>query len=188
MKRIILDVQHMGKPHNPLDRGAACGDMVEANLCLEYARIAYQVLTATKGFEPFLVTSGSYGQRAAFANAIDTDLYLACHLNSSEIPPNINYSLVEISEYAGEITRKFAEYLMESFTAKLPVEKGEVWEIKKGGRGWSCINRVKAPALLLEPLFINHPCSVECFGTKMYKIADVIVYAIKTFKYNGASQ
>jgi N-acetylmuramoyl-L-alanine amidase len=183
VKKIVLDVQHMGKPHNPLDRGAVCGNLIEANLCLEYARIAYQVLTAS-GFEPFLVTSGYYGQRAAFANAIDADLYLACHLNSSEETPKTHYSLVEISEHAGEITRKFAEYLIESFTAKLPVEKGEVWEIKKGGRGWSCINRVKAPALLLEPVFINHPTTIQGLKTKAYQIADSITYTIKTF--NGS--
>lgn len=178
IKRIVLDCQHMGKPHRPLDRGAVYGNLAEANLCLEYASVAYKALTAS-GFEPFLVTSSYYGQRAAFANQINADLYLACHLNSFSSLPRVHYSLVEISEYAGQVTRSFAQHLAGIFEDKLPVDESKIWEIKKGERGWTCINRVRAPALLLEPLFINRLGSLV---TKdMVLIGEAIAEAVKGF-------
>lgn len=177
-KRIVISCDHGGKPHNPLDRGAVYGNLIEANLCLEYASVAYKLLTEA-GFEPFLVTSGYYGQRAAFANQINADLYLACHLNSSPKPPGTHYSLIEISEYSGTETRAFAQYLSDIFGQKLPVDAGKFWEIKKNQRGWSCINRVKAPALLLEPLFINR---LGSFVTKdMVLIGEAIAEAVEGF-------
>lgn len=177
-KRVVLDVQHMGKPHKPLDRGAVRGNLVEAGLCLEYASIAYKALT-TSGLETFLVTSDYYGQRAAFANRINADLYLACHLNSSEIPPTTHYSLVEVSEHAGEITKNFAQYLVNKFGDKLPVERPRIKIIKEGERGWGCINRVWAPALLLEPMFIN--CLGSLVTKDMVLIGEAIAEAVMEF-------
>lgn len=178
-KRIVISVDHGGKPHNPLDRGAVYGNLIEASLCLEYASVAYKALTEV-AFEVFLVTSGNYGQRAAFANQINADLYLACHLNSSPKPPSTHYSLIEISEFAGPVTRDFAQRLADIFKQRLPVDASKVWEIKKNQRGWSCINRVRAPALLLEPLFINKLGSLV---TKdMVLIGEAIVEVVKGFK------
>ncbi len=180
--KIVLDVQHMGKPHNPLDRGAVCGDLIEANLCLEYASIAYKTLTVL-GHHPFLLTHGYYGQRAAFANQIGTDLYLALHLNSAAKPPKTHYALVEISEYAWQTTFHFAQHLANIFGQKLPVAANQVGEIWKNQRGWSCINRVAAPALILEPCFINHSDSRDLLLHESWKISAGIVGAIKTFDW-----
>ena len=182
--RVVLDVQHMGKPHNPLDRGVIHGDLVEANLCLKYASVAHTVLTKL-GHHPFLLTYDYYGQRAEFANRINADLYLACHLNSWHRPPDKNYALIEITELAGSITRQFAHYLAEIFGSRLPVSKPEVRDIPISGRGWSCINRVKAPALILEPCFINHHRSQQLLAKDIWIISDAIVYAIKTFDWGN---
>lgn len=192
MKKIILDVQHMGKPHKPFDRGATFMQKGavwktyrEADVCLEYARIAYQALSIAQ-YETFLITHGSYRSRAMFANGIGADLYLACHLNSSEEPPEKNHAIVEISELAGKTTRAFADHLLGYFLDKLPVDEkaSEVRIIKRGERGWSCFNWVKAPALLLEPVFINHPASYkqELFDRKIFTISDAIDIAVKTFR------
>lgn len=178
-KRIVLDVQHGFKSQKPYDPGAVYGDRIEAKLCLEYAKVAHSHLTAA-GFETFLITSGSYRQRAAWANQIKADLYLACHLNSSEIPPQTHYSLVEISEYAGEVTKLFAQYLVDIFGLKLPVQRSRIHIIKKGERGWRCINRVQAPALLLEPLFIN--CLGSLVTKDMVLIGEAIVEAVEGFR------
>ncbi len=183
-KKIVLDVQHMGKPHNPSDRGATCNGLVEADFCLEYALIAYRCL-ASLGHKPFLITHDYYRQRAAFANLIKADLYLACHLNSSERPPTHPYALVEFTEYAGPITRQFAQHLAQIFGQNLPVETSKVHCIRKGERGWSCINRVAAPALLLEPLFINHHASQELLINKTWLISAAIVNAVKTFEWGN---
>ncbi len=81
IKRISIDVQHMGKPTNPADRGASYGKYQEANLVLKYASLAFQELTA-KGYEAFLITSGTYTERHDWINRHGIDLYLACHLNA----------------------------------------------------------------------------------------------------------
>lgn len=153
---VVISVGHMGKPHRPLDRGAVYHHVYESDLVLEYARIVYQELTID-GHYPFLVTHGTYGQRAAFANQIGADLYLDCHLNSSEIPPTTHYSLVEIAYWSSHVTRRFAQALSVKFGECLPVDKSDMRIIERDQRGWACINRVKAPALLLEPVFMNHP-------------------------------
>lgn len=181
IKTIVLDVQHMGKPHNPLDRGATHRDLIESDLCLQYASQVFKQLTAL-WYKPFLITHSYYGQRAIFANQIEADLYLACHLNSSERPPNKNYSLVEISEYAGQTTHSFAQHLVCAFKEKLPVDKSTVKIIREGERGWSCINRIKAPALLLEPFFINYPEIHDHVTKHIWQVSDAIVHAVKTFK------
>ncbi len=180
-KKIVLDVQH-GFKFRKYDPGATHGDLIEAKLCLEYASVAYHTLTAA-GHEVFLVTSGSYGQRAAWANQINTDLYLSCHLNSSEVPPTTHYPLVEISEYAGELTRAFAQYLVDVFGQRLPVERSRIKIIKNGERGWGCINRVKAPALLLEPMFINRLGSHVT--QDMVLIGKAIAEAVEGFNYDA---
>ncbi len=180
--KIVLDVQHMGKPHKPLDRGAVCGNLVESDLCLEYASIAYKTLT-TLGHHPFLLTHGYYSQRASFAGLVRADLYLACHLNSFDPPPTTNYALVEISEYGGELTRSFAQYLVDIFGDQLPVKRPRIRIVRKEERGWSCINRVAAPALILEPCFINHPASRELLQHDIWRISAAIVSAIKTFDW-----
>lgn len=181
--KIVLDVQHMGKPHKPLDRGAVCGNLVESDLCLQYATAAYKKLT-TMGHYPFLLTHGYYSQRAAFANQIGADIFLACHLNSFDPPPETNYALVEISELAGDITRNFAQYLVDIFGGELPVKRPRIHIIKKKERGWSCISRVAAPALILEPCLINHPDSRELLQHDIWKISAAIVSAIKTFGWD----
>lgn len=180
--KIVLDCQHLGKPHRPFDRGAVYGDLQEAYLCLKYASIAQEFLTLS-GHEVFLITSDYYGHRAKFSNKIAADLYLACHLNSSNIPPSKNYSLVEISELSGKTTKKFAAHLLDVFSNLLKTKNAGVHVIKRGERGWSCINRVRAPALLLEPLFINHPDTANHLGENIQKIAESIVLAINTFNW-----
>ena len=122
----------------------------------------------------------SVGQRAARANQIWADLYLALHLNSSKIPPSNPYSLIEISEYSGQVTRSFAQHLADTFRQKLPVVTSKVWELRKNERGWGCISRVKAPALLLEPMFIN--CLGSLVTKDMVLIGEAIAEAVEGFK------
>lgn len=53
IKRIVLDVQHLGQPQKPNDRGACYKEFRETDLALEYAILAFQQLTGT-GYETFL--------------------------------------------------------------------------------------------------------------------------------------
>lgn len=182
---IALEVGHMGKPHKLLDRGAPGPSIYsESDYALSYATVAFEALTRL-GHRPYLITSGSYGKRAAESNQINADLHFSCHLNSSEIPPTTHHSLVEISEYSGDLTRKFAQHLADTFRYKLPVEDSGVRIIKKKERGWWCINRIKAPAFLLEPVFINHLLGQQLLENDIWLISNCIVSAIKLFNWGS---
>lgn len=179
LKRIFISVDH-GFKSRKYDPGAIFGDLIEAKLCFEYASVAYYALTAA-GHEVFLVTSGSYGQRAAWANQIGADLYLSCHLNSSKVPPTTHYPLVAISEFHGDITKDFAQHMVNVFGQSLPVERPRIRIFKQGEKGHTCINKVKAPALLLEPMFINRLGS--CATKDMLLIGKAIAEAVEGFSY-----
>lgn len=179
---IAIDIQHIGKPHNPHDRGAVAFHKMrtEAYICLDYGTQLFQRLSR-EGFRTFLLSSGTYKQRALFANQNNVDLYLALHMNSSKVPPTRNQSIVEYSELAGAETQKIAQMLATRFEQRLPVADGSVRKIKRNARGWSCISWVKASALLLEPLFINHESYLTGLVTEahLYLISDCILDTIK---------
>jgi len=172
-KRIAIDVQHMGKPNKPADRGASHGSYQEADLVLKYATLAFQELTA-KGYEAFLITSGTYAERHEWINRHGIDLYLACHLNAG----GGRYSLVEHYYNAGQRTRKIAGIMAENFKAILGTSAAKVWEIPKDGRGAACLKNTRPSALLLEPLFIDNERHLEIASGKPDLIAQAIVQSV----------
>lgn len=92
---LILDIQHVGKPRNPNDRGAhvdidgnGLKDAWEAEAALTpiYALAAAAEADA-QGHVGIIINSGHYWQRHDAANALATHhkgkvLYVACHLNA----------------------------------------------------------------------------------------------------------
>jgi N-acetylmuramoyl-L-alanine amidase len=199
--KIVLSVGHMGKPatddkpNNPLDRGAeftreaipgkrSFRSINESDACLEYAFEAYQLLTAI-GHHPFLLTHDFYNKRAEFSNRISADLYLACHLNSSSKPPENPYALVEIAHNAGDITKKFARHLADMFPGALPVKTAKVKQLNKRDRGFVCIEHVRAPALLIEPLFGNTKDGFNQIDKFPDLIGSIIATAIGSFDWEG---
>ncbi len=172
-KRIAIDVQHLGKPNKPVDRGASYGGYQEADLVLRYATLAFQELTA-KGYEVFLITSGTYAERHEWINRHGIDLYLACHLNAG----GGSYSLVEYYYDAGQRTRELAHIMADNFKAILGTSAAKVWEIAKDGRGAACLKNTKPSALLLEPLFIDNEGHLRIAAKKPELIAKAIVQSV----------
>ncbi len=172
-KRIAIDVQHLGKPNKPADRGAIYGSYQEADLVLKYATLAFQELTA-KGYEVFLITSGTYAERHEWINRHGIDLYLACHLNAGRG----RYSLVEYTHNAGQRTREIAKIMADNFKTILGTSAAKVWEIAKAGRGASCLKNTRPSALLLEPLFIDNEKHLQIATEKPELIAQAIVQSV----------
>jgi len=175
-RRIALDVQHMGKPHRPYDRGASCAGYYEADLVLRYAGLAYQQLVA-KRYEVFLLTSGRYSERHEWVNKHGVELYLACHLNAG----GGSYSLVEYYYDAGQKTREIASVFADCFRRVLGTSNAKVWEIPKGGRGAVCLEGTRPSALLLEPLFIDNTVHFELVVHQPELVAKAIVRAIEEY-------
>jgi N-acetylmuramoyl-L-alanine amidase len=176
IKRIAVDTQHMGKPHKPADRGGSYNGYQEAYLALRYATLVFQELTS-KGYEAFLITSGTYTERHAWINKHNIDLYLACHLNAG----GGRYSLVEHYYDAGRRTREIAKIMAENFKTILNTSDGKVWEIPKGGRGAVCLSGTRPSALLLEPLFIDNDRHLHIAVSQPKLIAEAIIKTIESY-------
>jgi N-acetylmuramoyl-L-alanine amidase len=174
-KRIGIDVQHCGKPGKPFDRGATYGGYQEADLVLKYATLTFQELT-DKGYEAFLITSGSYAERHAWVNKHGIDLYLACHLNAG----GGRYSLVEYCWNAGHKTREIAKIMADNFKTILGTSAAKVWEISKDGRGATCLKNTRPSALLLEPLFIDNDKHLQVAVNQPELIVEAIIKTIET--------
>ena len=177
-KRVVLDVQHLGKPNKPADRGASYGGYQEADLVLKYATLAFQELTA-RGYETFLITSGTYAERHAWVNKHGIDLYLACHLNAG----GGSYSLVEFYYDAGRRTREIAKIMADNFKAILGTSDGKVWEIAKDGRGAVCLKNTRPSAMLLEPLFIDNEKHLQIAVENPELIAKAMVETIVGYSF-----
>jgi hypothetical protein len=200
---IMISVDHIGKPptesklDNPLNRGAthqfSKKDILyaEADLAHQYAFGLFRRLTGDAihhkfPFHPFLLTHGYYPQRGAFANQYNANLYLSCHINSAKTPPKSNYCLVETSELAGPDTTEIANRIAENLSNGLNIINTGVNTIKRGERGWDCIAHVKAPAILIEPFFLNHVDSwriVSEGGQGLWKVSNAIYKAIRDFSW-----
>ncbi len=172
-KRIAIDVQHMGKVNKPFDRGASHGGYQEADLVLKYATLAFQELTR-KGYEAFLITSGTYAERHEWINRHGIDLYFACHLNAG----GGRYSLVEYYYDASQRTRAIAKIMADNLKAILGTSAAKIWEIAKDGRGAACLKNTRPSALLIEPLFIDNEEHLNIAAEKPELIAKAIVQSV----------
>jgi N-acetylmuramoyl-L-alanine amidase len=166
----------MGKPNKPFDRGASNNGYQEADLAMSYATLAFQELTS-KGYEAFLITSGTYAERHDWINRHAIDLYLACHLNAG----GGRYSLIEHYYDAGQRTREIAKIMADNFKSILGTSSGKVWEIAKNGRGATCLKETRPSALLLEPLFVDNDSHLHIAVNQPEQIAQAIVETISSF-------
>ncbi len=144
-------------------------------MVLKYATLTFQELTA-KGYEAFLITSGSYSERHDWVNRHGIDLYLACHLNAG----GGRYSLVEHYFDAGQKTRQLAQIMADNFKNVLGTSAAKVWEIAKDGRGATCLQNTRPSALLLEPLFIDNEDHLDIAVNKAGLIARAIIKTIES--------
>lgn len=178
---IVLDVQHMGKPHRPDDRGAVSANSdYESDLALKYA-LCIRTRFMKEGFKTFLMTHGTYQERHVWANTYcdsKTSLYLACHINAG----GGSYPLIEHTETAMEQTRAIAKLIAKKFDdlSQDYFSPAQIWKIAKKERGWGCISDTNMSALLLEPLFIDNSYHLEV-AKKPWSIATVIFEAVKEF-------
>lgn len=164
--RVVVDVQHLYRPHRPHDRGARFrledGTHVwEADAALVYADAIGDWLEARS--VPVLrndpargILTGFYSERgrAAAPDAWAATAYLACHLNAG----GGAYSLLEVMEGRDDtLARAIGQRLVS--TGHPPVipelQRFERRWLKTEDRGSSCIRFVheSIPTVLCEPFF-----------------------------------
>ena len=146
----------------------------------QYLEVAANLLAAN-GHEPQFY-EGVYADRMIAANTDQVGVFIAGHLNAG----HGSYGLIKLDYRAGRRTVDLAFGLCEIWNNGLPAQdaagnpSNQVWLLDPWGpdfrlfptgarvefktqedRGYNNISDVHAPALLLEPLFLDNPHHVE---------------------------
>lgn len=172
ISKIAIDVQHIGKSAHSRSIGAKFEDNLEAKITMDYATKLYWRLYDID-LHPVLLTYGSYISRHIWMCNYEFDLYLACHVNAG----GGDYSLVMIKENPRQDVLHFARDMSASFHRILGTSKPSHWTIGEKDRGFMCIERVRCPAFILEPFFIDDPKFVDISGIPS-KVALAIEHVI----------
>jgi N-acetylmuramoyl-L-alanine amidase len=146
--RIVLDVQHAGKPDSPRDRGAPLGPRSEV-WATRRLGLAMEEMFDALGHEVFVLRDGSYADRHKRCDALAPDLYVALHFDAG-IGGRGDRGAV--FHWPGSAKGKAA-------ADKVAAHAGTVcpWGVRalvaeagKWDRVRACVGGVKAPAILLE--------------------------------------
>lgn len=174
--KIALDIGHMGKTSNQLDRGVIYKGARESDYALLYA-VATKGHLEKHGHIVYLLCHGNYSARHQFCLDYNIDLHMQCHLNAGKG----QYGLIGMrknndgQELADIILAQWKECLPISKTVILPIVKNN----GKRTRGWPCVMS-EIPSLLLEPLFFDNDKHHELIvnGDACIRIGKAITKAI----------
>ena len=151
--RIVIDIQHGGKPSAPRDRGApgqVPGLPHEVWSTRRYALALAEHLEAA-GHEVFILSDGEYQDRHARCNTLRPDLYLACHANAGI---GGRGDRGEVYHWPGSVKGiRAAEAIAAELDKVLPWKSKAV--AASTDRTRATVAGVSAPALLLEPGFLD---------------------------------
>ena len=179
---VILDVQHIGKPHRPDDRGACHDGDEEAGLAMRYALSADKRLRH-HGHKCIIVAEGHYASRWDRANAYGAQVYVACHVNAgggdrAEIYYDHRTSPdggVLLASKVGEFLQLALEGLEVRTIAARPMQDGQAKDAPS--RAFNTFKGVIPHALCFEPYFIDGPQADlfrQSLGIVGYALADGI--------------
>ena len=177
--KIALSLGHWGKFSRPHDRGATGTDdqgklAVEAwealPLLVEVAlRLEHQ------GHEVLLLTYGNYSHRNRAANAWGAELYLEFHLNAG----GGRYSMVLYDARGGDVRQSQALELAKAMSQAMGNGAYKAVSTQENGRGHHNISKVKAPAFILEPAFIDNPGQLRAYREGRAGLVSAVVGWIK---------
>jgi hypothetical protein len=157
--KIAIDVQHLGKPHAPADRGAV-GRVEEAYLSTLYG-LALDRELRRLGHEVLWLGCGTYPERWAIADGWGARVYLALHCNAGARGADRGLLLHDHRSQAG---RMLATACAAELVRRLP------WPVTVSGcrpdtngsprdgdysEAYACIAGVRAVALCVEPLMLD---------------------------------
>ena len=162
--RVAVDVQHLYKSSNPLDRGAVFDlpggfHLAEAQAVTVYAQALCAWLTA-RGVAVLTnqpaagVMVGSYYRRIKEAEKWGAHAFLACHIDAG----NGSYALVEylVGSAGVALATRIGSRLTDDFPEIL---SHKAVSLSPPARGYVCINGFPSDraAVLVEPFFGDNP-------------------------------
>ena len=162
--KVVVDVQHLYRPHKPNDRGAvytlsdgtrtseASATLIYAAALRAYLEARGAAILTNDPAHGILV--GHYSTRNRAGSAWRAHGYLACHLNAGRG----RYALMEyMTVTEGKL---LASSIGQSLVQAFPViVEHRTQGLSSTDRGAVCIARVESPtvAVLCEPFFGDHP-------------------------------
>lgn len=170
---VVLDRQHVGKPHNPRDLGAwgdldhdghADLDEHEGLWTAQYLFPAERRLRAL-GHRVIPMSDGRYSERHDRANRYGADVHIAAHLNSLTGGTRTgggNYASIFYDHRSRpESGRALGRALRDALSAACPeLATVKLFPAKPGdwtSRAYSTISGLQAPVgICFEPAFIDH--------------------------------
>lgn len=146
--RIVLDVQHAGKPDIPRDRGAPLGQRSEV-WATRRLGLAMEEQFDALGHDVFVLRDGTYRERHARCDALAPDLYIALHFDAGIVGRGDRGAAffwpgsARGVKYAAQVAA--AADIVCPWDVKHVAAVSGTWD-----RVRACLAGVKAPALLLE--------------------------------------
>lgn len=154
--KIALDRQHYGKPApHTKDCGAAGNGIKECAWTRELIEKVDGIfdILGHRWIKLPTRTPQTYGQRHTAARRAKVDLYIACHVNAAGNVP---------AGWRGYVLVMYIDPKMRSFANRLAYETGralsrktKVQRLRKGQRGYDCIDGVADRGIVFEPFFVN---------------------------------
>lgn len=141
--------------------------------------------------------TGDYKWRQTRANNSNLDIYIEYHFNYYS--NTTNYTLCKIANDTDTTSLKFAQTHAKLASDKFNVpvyskeEDSEAMDgvilCKRSGRNYFNISLIKAPAVILEPLFLSNPTHVNMILKQdgLQKLATVLVDSIVDTFPSGAN-
>jgi N-acetylmuramoyl-L-alanine amidase len=196
---VALDIGHRNKPARPRDRGAGRDlsgtGRIERHEWEDWIVAEYFALTRglleEQGVDVIDGFSGTYRQRNQWADEMRCDVYLAGHINAG----GGIHGLVAHDHRAprGGGARTLASFMADEWRRRLGLGRVRVVEAGPHGspseqRLFNLIRHVRAPALVLEPLFIDGHASRLTDDVRqqtLMSVAEGIVAALLAVQARG---
>jgi N-acetylmuramoyl-L-alanine amidase len=196
--KIALDIGHLYKDSQPLDRGAFYKGMYESDIVRNYMQKTYNLLEGDDRFEVYIsdpytkILVGDYWKRREWVNKnfTEKDIYIQGHLNAGRgnygmllaVNDLLSITLREIG-YGAEIVKALQRKLKIPFKDRMDtIEKSTgIYYLKPDERGYSILTRFKCPAFILEPCFIDNDKHFDRLVNRDWtdKIAEGLTEAFK---------
>jgi N-acetylmuramoyl-L-alanine amidase len=161
---VVATIGHAGRPSKPNDRGASYEGWEEVSLVRLYTDAMDARLRAL-GHRCILLSDGEYSTQWERADALGADIYLNCHVNAG----GGDYGLF-LHDHRSTRGKALATSVSTSMAAgmgwscQVRAARPDTNGVPRDGdftEAYHCISGVKAPALCVEPYFIDGPKRVD---------------------------
>ena len=177
-KLVVVDPGHGGR-----DRGVCANDSVEAEIAEDLAARLEGRLAAA-GADVFLTRGPDLtladGERAAFANAAEADLFVSLHTDGHENPAcnGIATYYYESGDGASRSTvgRRLASLIQREIAART-----DLLDCRTHGKTWDLLRLTRMPAVRVEIGYLTNPGDARRLATAEFRdaVADGILAAVQ---------